>query len=84
MVYFAGRGKRKGEVELKLANRNLLDSLAKQAETEKDLNKLHEKEKLIVSEILANELVLQTIESNNAKLSDEEVADRLRKRGLIK
>lgn len=84
LVYTVGRRNRNGELNLQIANHELKSTLDKQSIIQQDLAQLQEKKVRLVSDILAEQIAKDAREAANAKKSDQDIVDLLRKRGDIK
>lgn len=83
-VYLIGRRNRKGEVDLQVAEKQLNQTLDKQKALTETLNNLQKQKIDIINDIASEKLSRILIEERNAKKSDQDVIDSLRKRGLVK
>lgn len=82
-AYFAGSARRKGEVDLKMAEREL-DQVNQQHEAAtKQVDALHTKQVRLVSDILAEQMRRAEEVKRTKGLTDEQVLDELRARGDI-
>lgn len=82
-VYFAGRNLRKGDVDIERAKRELDKANKSYTDSVKQTQEIHEKQKKLVSDILAEQLVRAEETKRVKGLTDEQVLDELRARGDI-
>ncbi len=82
-VYLAGSSRRRGELETKLAERELDKANKAYDEASKKTAALHEKQKKLVADILADHLARAEQMKRTKGLTDEQVLDELRARGDV-
>jgi len=84
LVYFIGRSKRSGEVNVEIAKRELELANKKHEKLTAKVDALDKKRIDIVADILAEETARVAREAGNKELSDDEVIERLRVDGLLR
>ncbi len=82
-VYLTARGRRKGGIEIALAEKQLDKANKEYDASIKKTNALHEKQKRIVADILAEHLARAEQMKRTKGLTDEQVLDELRARGDV-
>lgn len=83
LVYFIGRSKRNGDVNVEIAKRELELANKKHEKLTAKVDALDKKRIDIVADIIAEETARVTREAGNKELSDAEVIERLRTDGLL-
>lgn len=82
-VYLSASGRRKGQLEIELAKRELDKANKAYDASVKQTEELHEKQKRLVADILAEQLARAELKKREG-LTDEELDKRLRNRGLLR
>lgn len=83
LIYFIGRSKRSGDVNVAIAQRELDMANKKHEKLSGQLDVLDKKRVDIVADILAEETARVVREAGNKELTDEQVIERLRTDGLL-
>lgn len=82
-IYFAGRSRRKGDVDIALAEKELDKANQAYDASLKKTTELREKQKRLVADILAEQLARDAKSKKTAEMSNEDVDRALRERGDI-
>ena len=83
LVYFIGRSKRNGDVNVAIAKRELELVNKKHEKLSSQIETLDKKRVDIVADILAEEMTRVKREAGNRELTDGQVIERLRTDGLL-
>lgn len=82
-VYLSANGRRKGQLEIELAKRELDKANKAYDASAKQTSELREKQQRLVADILAEQLARDELKKREG-LTDEELDKRLRNRGLLR
>lgn len=82
-VYFSGRSKRKGEVDLAIATRELDRANKEHEAAQAKVIEIRTKQVRLVSDILAEQMKRLEEKKRTQGLTDEQVLDELRSRGDV-
>lgn len=84
LVYFIGRSKKNGDVNVAIAQRELDLANKKHEKLSGQLDALDKKRVDIVADILSEETARVVREAGNKELTDDQVIERLRTDGLLR